>query len=80
MAETTTATRFPASFASTTRRATFRMRSGSPTLVPPYFWTIRAIDSFRSGGRRSEPAGVRQAAVSHQRASTAAETGPELSA
>jgi hypothetical protein len=25
-----------------TRRATFLMRSGLPTEVPPYFWTINA--------------------------------------
>jgi len=37
IAETTTATWLPPSSVCTTRRATFRMRSGSPTLVPPYF-------------------------------------------
>src|SRR4030095_8670223 len=47
IAETTTTTRFPASCVAMTRRATFMIRSGLPTDVPPYFWTIRAI---RSGG------------------------------
>jgi hypothetical protein len=43
MAETTTTTSWPAARARVTRRATFWMRSGSPTEVPPYFWTISAI-------------------------------------
>ena len=77
MAETTTATRLPAFTVSTTRRATFRMRSGSPTLVPPYFWTIRAMGSFRIRGASSAKCA---ASRSRQRASAAAETGPELSA
>ena len=49
IADTTTATRFPAFTVSTTRRATFRIRSGSPTLVPPYFWTIRATGLLQPG-------------------------------
>jgi hypothetical protein len=27
--------------AATTRRATARIRSGDPTELPPYFWTVR---------------------------------------
>ena len=34
----------PASCVAMTRRATLRMRSGLPTEVPPYFWTIRDIE------------------------------------
>jgi hypothetical protein len=37
MAETTTATSFPASTARFTRQAAFRMRSKSATDVPPNF-------------------------------------------
>ena len=37
IAETQTTTSWPALFVSTTRRATFWMRSTSPTLVPPNF-------------------------------------------
>ena len=33
----------PVAFHLATRRATFRMRSGEPTEVPPYFWTMRAM-------------------------------------
>ena len=43
IAETTTATCWPAARLATTRRATASIRSGSATLVPPYFWTIRPI-------------------------------------
>ena len=42
MAETTTQTWWPASAVSTTRRATFLIRSALPTDVPPNFWTYRA--------------------------------------
>ena len=41
IAETTTTTWFPARWVASTRRATWRMRSGVPTDVPPYFWTRR---------------------------------------
>src|SRR5690606_2023374 len=40
MADTTTTTSAPALRSAATRCATVRMRSGLPTLVPPYFWTI----------------------------------------
>src|SRR5438067_2113566 len=43
IADTITTTSCPCARVATTRRATFRMRSTSPTLVPPYFWTISAI-------------------------------------
>ncbi len=41
IAETTTQTSFPPSAVATTRSATCLIRSGVPTDVPPYFWTIR---------------------------------------
>ena len=44
MAETTTTTSLPARCVASARRATFLMRSTSPTEVPPYFWTMRATD------------------------------------
>jgi hypothetical protein len=34
-----------------TRAATFLMRSGLPTEVPPYFWTINAMFNPPFGGR-----------------------------
>jgi hypothetical protein len=40
MAETTTTTSCPCSLVRTTRCATFLIRSGFPTDVPPYFCTI----------------------------------------
>src|SRR5580765_5040289 len=43
IAETTTTIWLPRARLSSTRRATFLMRSASPTEVPPYFWTIRDI-------------------------------------
>ena len=43
MADTTTTTSCPSSRARFTRLATFLMRSGEPTDVPPYFCTIKAI-------------------------------------
>jgi len=43
MAETTTTTSFPARREATTRSATRRIRDASPTEVPPYFWTTRAM-------------------------------------
>jgi hypothetical protein len=39
IAETTTHTGLPASAEAHTRAATWRIRSGPPTDVPPYFWT-----------------------------------------
>ena len=42
IAETTTTTSLPCRFVIWTFSATARMRSGSATDVPPYFWTIRA--------------------------------------
>ncbi len=44
IAETTTTTSWPACLVATTRSATRRIRAASPTEVPPYFWTISAID------------------------------------
>src|SRR4029453_10036752 len=43
MAETTTTTSFPARREATPRAATRRIRDASPTEVPPYFWTTRAM-------------------------------------
>src|ERR1017187_10311373 len=45
MAETTTTIWSPLARYLATRAATFLMRSGLPTEVPPYFWTINAINS-----------------------------------
>ena len=42
IADTTTTTSLPWRFVIGTFSATARMRSGSATDVPPYFWTIRA--------------------------------------
>src|SRR5688500_2228114 len=42
-ADTTTTNSLPASRIALIRAATFLMRSTSPTEVPPYFWTIRAM-------------------------------------
>src|SRR4051794_9349128 len=47
MAETTTATWFPASTSRFTRIATLRMRSRAATEVPPNFITMRGIVSDR---------------------------------
>jgi hypothetical protein len=43
MADTTTTRSSPRFRAATTRCATARIRSGVPTDVPPYFWTMRAM-------------------------------------
>jgi hypothetical protein len=43
IAETTTATSWPASTSRLTWRATLRMRLMSPTEVPPNFITMRAM-------------------------------------
>src|SRR5829696_8582263 len=53
IADTTTQTWRPASRSATTRRATWRIRSGSPTDVPPYFCTTSCADTSRnaSAGR-----------------------------
>jgi len=40
MAETTATTLCPAAWVANNLEATLRMRSGEPTEVPPYFWTI----------------------------------------
>ena len=53
MAETTTATSWPASTSRLTWRATLRMRSMSATDVPPNFITRRAM-----AGLRTSPAGL----------------------
>ena len=45
IAETTTTTSAPWRFVNATFSATARMRSGSATDVPPYFWTIRATEA-----------------------------------
>ena len=52
IAETTTTTSCPAFWAAMQRRATFLMRSTSPTEVPPYFWTISATVAASSCERR----------------------------
>jgi hypothetical protein len=58
IADTTTTTLCPASCVSMTRRATFTMRSGLPTEVPPYFCTISAmgkgVGSIRQPSRRGK--------------------------
>src|SRR5579883_3677900 len=51
MAETTTATSWPASTSRLTRRATLLIRSMSRTEVPPNFWTIRAMSSHPGASR-----------------------------
>ena len=47
IAETTTATWWPSSWSALMRAATLRMRSKEPTEVPPYFWTMRAMERPR---------------------------------
>jgi hypothetical protein len=44
MAETTTTMSWPRAFHRATRWATALIRSGEPTEVPPYFWTINAME------------------------------------
>src|SRR6266851_1989071 len=58
IALTTTTTSLPAFRAARARRATLRIRSRSPTEVPPYFWTMSAM---------SEPAPQRQGAAARKR-------------
>src|SRR5690348_9578036 len=48
IADITATTRQPSLCVSKIRRATLQIRVGSPTDVPPYFWTIRRI--VKSGG------------------------------
>src|SRR5512132_2358721 len=56
MADTTTTTSLPAWREATTRSATRRIRDASPTEVPPYFWTTRAMTFLaRAGGGRVQP-------------------------
>ena len=55
IAETTTTTSLPWRFVICTFSATARMRSGSATDVPPYFWTIRAIRGPEPTGGRTGP-------------------------
>ena len=52
MAEMTPTTLQPLCCVSRRRRATLRMRSGVPTEVPPYFWTISRM--ARPGRSKSE--------------------------
>ena len=47
-ADTTTTSSLPSSRNALMRFATFLMRSTSPTDVPPYFWTMRAIGAFQA--------------------------------
>src|SRR5215469_16005833 len=49
MAETTATTWLPANCVSRILRATLRIRSGVPTEVPPYFWTIKLILILEDG-------------------------------
>src|SRR5579864_1166142 len=65
MAETTTATSWPASTSRLTWRATLRMRSISATDVPPNFITRRAITSVRSLQRSRRRRGQREKARIH---------------
>src|SRR5438128_8084099 len=51
IAETTTHTWSPFAAAPTTRRATSRIRSGSATDEPPYFWTTRLTDQTLREGK-----------------------------
>ena len=53
MAETTTITSCPSSRSRFTRVATWRIRPGSATEVPPNFITIRAIGRSMPGGLRN---------------------------
>src|ERR1700689_1878370 len=55
MAETTTATSWPASTSRLTWRATLRMRSISATDVPPNFITRRAMTSVRKPSKTDAP-------------------------
>src|SRR5260221_2318880 len=59
MADTTTTIWSPCARYLATRRATFLMRSGLPTEVPPYFWTIRDMDlAFRFRNFRRASSGM----------------------
>ena len=49
MAETTTTTRSPSRTVSAIRAATFLIRAGVPTEVPPYFWMITRAVTKRFG-------------------------------
>src|SRR5882672_3422842 len=71
IALTTTTTSFPALRAASARRATLRIRSRSPTEVPPYFWTISAM---------SEPARERQRAAARKRRGAQPQLGAALAA
>ena len=55
IAETTTTTSWPWRLVIWTFSATARMRSGSATDVPPYFWTIRATGREPTGARALGP-------------------------
>src|SRR5579859_7215453 len=60
IAETTTTTSSPCARYFATRLATFLMRSGLPTEVPPYFWTINAMlnQSEADGPRHRVSSGI----------------------
>src|SRR3954454_9301862 len=67
MAETMTATSWPASTSRLTCRATLRMRSTLATLVPPNFRTRRAISSQGSGLTRQRRGAYRGGSKAGQR-------------
>jgi len=53
IAEGTTTRRCPARTHLATRRATLWIRSGEPIEVPPYLWTIKAMEEARRLSARS---------------------------
>src|SRR5216683_2920752 len=71
IALTTTTTSFPALRAASARRATLRIRSRSPTEVPPYFWTMSAM---------SEPARERERAAARKRRGAQPQLGAAIAA
>src|SRR5216683_2257471 len=66
-----TTTSFPALRAASARRATLRIRSRSPTEVPPYFWTMSAM---------SEPARERERAAARKRRGAQPQLGAAIAA
>ena len=59
IAETTTTTSSPARRVRAMWSATARIRSGSPTDVPPNFWTTRLTADHGTSGRVRPPEGIR---------------------
>src|SRR4029453_11473732 len=62
----------------TTRSATRRIRAASPTEVPPYFWTTRAMTFLaRAGGGRVQPTNPPPPALPRCATATAPRHGEE---